>query len=366
MVYQGDMLSKTLVIGILILLIGMSVVSSTGNLSKSSFICKSNNPPYEPSDPIPPDGATNWTGGGLCWTGGDPDGDLVVYDVYLGNCSPPPKIIDNQSGNCTDLPWGWFDYNTTYYWKVVAWDGHGASTEGPIWSFTTEPNYSPDPAHDPIPPDGAINVPGDAILYWNSSDPNTGDTLTYDVFFCICFPPVLVNRNQSGTYYDPYGTNDMPLFEEYYWRIVTWDSEGEFTSSPIWSFTTQKEPNDPPTSPDIYGPPSGSPGIELCWAFISDDPNEHQIKYVIEWGDGESTETEFSTIAMEAYHTYEEEGEFILRAKAIDTHEAESDWTTLEVSMPKNKPFYFNHPIFNWLFEHFPNIFPVLRYILGQ
>ena len=77
-------------------------------------------------------------------------------------------------------------------------------------------------------------------------DPNSGDTLKYDVYFSIT-SPILVSQNQSDTYFDPYGTNDMPLFEEYYWRIVTWDREGESTSGPIWSFKTGINP--PPTNP---------------------------------------------------------------------------------------------------------------------
>jgi hypothetical protein len=28
-------------------------------------------------------------------------------------------------------------YSTDYYWKIVSWDNHGASTTGPIWDFTT-------------------------------------------------------------------------------------------------------------------------------------------------------------------------------------------------------------------------------------
>jgi hypothetical protein len=31
------------------------------------------------------------------------------------------------------------EYDTTYYWQIVAEDGSGDSTVGPIWSFTTEP-----------------------------------------------------------------------------------------------------------------------------------------------------------------------------------------------------------------------------------
>ena len=33
---------------------------------------------------------------------------------------------------------------TTYYWRVVAWDEQGASSSGPLWSFTTlEDDSSP-------------------------------------------------------------------------------------------------------------------------------------------------------------------------------------------------------------------------------
>ncbi len=51
--------------------------------------------------------------------------------------------------------------------------------------------------------------------------------------------------------------------------------------------------------------------------------------------------------------------------KSKDIHGAESDWGTLEVSMPKNKAFDLNFNLLSWLFERFPNAFPILRYMLG-
>ena len=172
-------MKKALVVGIIVLFIGMSITPSTGNISKTSFICKSNNPPYEPSNPIPPDGATNATPFCVAWTGGDPDGDLVIYDVYFGNTTPPPKVLSNISFTIY-CHTGGREFNTTYYWKIVAWDKHGASTAGPIWHFTTE-----------------------------------------------------------------------------------------------------LEPIEPPTSPDINGPTSGAIGVEYCWTFQSEDPNGDNIKYII-------------------------------------------------------------------------------------
>jgi len=95
-----------------------------------------NAPPYIPYDPVPSDGEKDViVGTDLSWKGGDPDGDFVKYDVYFGKNIPPPKKSENQS--LLEYDPGILEYDTTYYWKVVAWDEHGLKAEGPIWDFTT-------------------------------------------------------------------------------------------------------------------------------------------------------------------------------------------------------------------------------------
>ncbi|MBE3141782.1 MAG: hypothetical protein IMZ53_14495, partial [Thermoplasmata archaeon] len=96
-----------------------------------------NNPPNTPTTPAPANGTTNVPiNTQLSWTGGDPDlGDIVSYDIYFGTTNPPGKIIGNQSA--TTYNPGTLTNSTQYYWKIVAWDNHGASTVGPIWIFTT-------------------------------------------------------------------------------------------------------------------------------------------------------------------------------------------------------------------------------------
>lgn len=116
-----------------------------------SFTTQSNRAPNAPSVPSPHNYATNQpTTITLSWECGDPDGDAVTYDVYFGTSSNSmTKVSINQSGstlNIGDLRT--LSYETTYYWKVVAKDSEGATTEGPVWKFTTQsaptsPSYTP-------------------------------------------------------------------------------------------------------------------------------------------------------------------------------------------------------------------------------
>ncbi len=101
-----------------------------------------NKPPHIPSNPYPAHGSTSVnTNVDLSWTGSDPDGDPVTYDVYLGTSSTPSKVASNQTATSYDP--GILDLEKTYYWKIIAWDNHSAFTEGPVWWFSTGTNQPP-------------------------------------------------------------------------------------------------------------------------------------------------------------------------------------------------------------------------------
>ncbi len=100
-----------------------------------------NFPPFEPDEPIPANGAKGIEPeADLGWIGGDPNlGDSVSYDVYIGTSNPPPLVVTKQSEIFYDI--GRLVYNTTYYWQIVARDNHDTSRAGPVWSFTTKPEW---------------------------------------------------------------------------------------------------------------------------------------------------------------------------------------------------------------------------------
>ncbi|MBC8485461.1 MAG: PKD domain-containing protein [Bacteroidetes bacterium] len=95
-----------------------------------------NQPPTQPSNPSPDNGATeqpvNTT---LSWTCTDPENDPLTYDVYFSETNPPVLVSSGQTANIHDP--GTLNYNLTYYWKILAHDDNTNSTNGPVWNFTT-------------------------------------------------------------------------------------------------------------------------------------------------------------------------------------------------------------------------------------
>jgi len=199
----------------------------------------SNHAPYMPSGPLPSDGATDQSVDvDLNWTGGDPDGDAVTYDVYLeaGGTTPDVLVCDDTSTTACDP--GTLNYDTHYYWKVVARDEHGATTTGPIWDFVTEsaPNDPPNGPSSPSPSDGATDQSVDVDLNWTGGDPDD-DLVTYDVFLEAgdTTPDVLVCDDTSTTACDP-GT--LHYDTQYYWQVIAEDEHGATSSGGPWGFQT--------------------------------------------------------------------------------------------------------------------------------
>jgi hypothetical protein len=240
------------------------------------------NPPYAPYNPIPSDHAVDvGITTDISWTGGDPDPyDTVTYDVYFGTSSSPPQVVSNQSSTTYDP--GTLTYNTVYYWKIVAWDNHGASAVGSIWDFTTE-NLAPYQPSDPHPFDGQTGVDVNSTLTWTGGDPD-GDTVTYDVYFGTSNPPTIVIHNQTATSYNP-GTMDFTT--TYYWKIAAWDNHGASAVGPLWHFTTMAHLNHPPYVPSNPNPAEGSTNVsvttDLNWTGGDPDPGD-TVTYDVYFG----------------------------------------------------------------------------------
>jgi hypothetical protein len=136
-----------------------------------------NEPPNPPGSPNPDDNEIGVDiNADLSWLCNDPDGDDIIYDVFFEAEDPTPDILvsNDQAENIYDP--GTMEFGTVYYWQIVAIDEHEATTEGPIWSFTTRFNTSPDA---PIINGPIEGKPGTSYSYtFKSTDPE-GDNLYY-------------------------------------------------------------------------------------------------------------------------------------------------------------------------------------------
>lgn len=73
----------------------------------------------------------------LFWYGSDPDGDGLTYDVFFEAVDNTPDILVSDNQSFTTFEPGLLTTETVYYWQIIAQDEQGATTEGPIWTFTT-------------------------------------------------------------------------------------------------------------------------------------------------------------------------------------------------------------------------------------
>jgi len=286
-----------------------------------------NHPPYQPSNPNPENGSTGVRlDVVLNWTCGDPDGDPVTYDVYFGTNSTPPEVVSNQTATMYDP--GILNNNTSYYWKIIAWDNHSAFTEGPLWNFTTGINHPPYQPTNASPSNTSSGVDINVDLSWTGGDPDPGDTVTYDVYFGDSSPPPQVEWNQTITTYDP-GTLDNLV--TYYWKIVAWDDFNASAKGPIWYFTTVE--NQPPFPPSIIsGPAFGGLGINHSFSAITSDPEGDDVFYMWDWGDGNFSDWigpfDITNPVVTGY-IWNESGVYGIRVKAKDTFGEESDWSEI-------------------------------------
>jgi len=113
--------------------------------------------------------------------------------------------------------------------------------------------------------------------------------------------------------------------------------------------------NGRPLNPVIKGPTSGKKGENYVYTISSIDPNDDNITFCIDWGDntGEKCFGPYkSGEEVIVDYIWNDRGIYVIKVKSRDEYGAESDWTNLEVSMPKLK----SNNILQRLIEKYPII----------
>ena len=129
------------------------------------------------------------------------------------------------------------------------------------------------------------------------------------------------------------------------------------------TFVIEKLPHEnlPPLKPTINGPINGKIKTFYTYKFTSTDPEEDDIYYYIDWGDGTFTDWNGpygSGLGVKWPQSWDTSGTYIIKAKAKDIHGAESPWGTHEITIPRTRAT-------TYLWYHcFSECFPLLERLL--
>jgi hypothetical protein len=256
----------------------------------------------------------------------DPNGHIILYEWDWNNDG-----IFEENHTSPTATHSWSDRGCYPVTLKVTDNSSLIGMETKKVRVGNQPPYEPS---NPYPEDGTEYVPLNLTLSWTGGDPDSDDTVTYDVYFEKDNPtPHLVSKNQTVTFYIPGNLNQL---HTYYWKIVAWDNHGASTAGPIWHFSTNITPVPPP--PTIDGPQCGKVGIEYEYTFSVKDNGCNNISIYIVWGDGETNRTAFVEpgIEIKLNHTWYKKGNYLIMANAKDIYGLVGPWGTLSVTMPVN------------------------------
>ena len=181
----------------------------------------------------------------------------------------------------------------------------------------------------------------------------------------------LINWDDDSTTETDYYPSDTPAIITHSWEIKndyyitakaidTQNKEGEW-SEPYHIRIGDK----PPNKPDIYGPSKCVPKIQYDYDFTSIDPENDNISYDIDWGDGD-IEKDIGPLPsgtkLSLSHSWNISDTYIIRAQAKDEFDYYGNWSELKVTIPRNKAFNLN--LIEFLYERFPCLFPIIRQLL--
>jgi hypothetical protein len=85
-----------------------------------------------------------------------------------------------------------------------------------------------------------------------------------------------------------------------------------------------------PFPPEITGSTQGDVGRQMDFTFVTTDPGDSNVLYWVEWGDGNHTGwfgPAASGVPVTISHTWMEQGNYTITAKAKNMIDAESDWS---------------------------------------
>ena len=157
-------------------------------------------------------------------------------------------------------------------------------------------------------------------------------------------------NSQTGYIEEWLSQHQNPTFED----DATWDM----------CFKTYGRENMAPGAPTITGPSGGKPKTSYDFIFNAVDPDNDNVKYLIDWSDGTTDTTDFnpSGIDVKVSHKWTAKGTYVIKAKAQDIDGLIGLETTKTVTMPRYRAI--NSQLTKLLISYM-KVSPILQKIFG-
>jgi hypothetical protein len=281
--------------------------------------------------------------------------------------------LENKSGDFKNWTLGKAHaYSKDRMAPTVDWDPQYATWRAIIqgcllFADPAQKIKSPYPSNEPYTPGSPggedYGVPEEDYEFFASTTDPEGDKISYlfdwgDGEYSQWIGPVESGETVSAshTWYE---------LGDYEVRVRARDEWGVFSD---WSdvFVFPIVENTPPNVPDIDGPSNGKKDETYKFTIVTTDPDGQDVYYEIFWGDtGSGYVGPFPSDEPQVFeHTWNRFGRFTIKVKAKDATGEVSDLGkfTIKIGLPR----FTSNNILNMLFQNFPNMFPIIRQLLGQ
>jgi C1A family cysteine protease len=217
-------------------------------------------------------------------------------------------------------------------------------------------NIQPFKPKNVFPYDRATNVDPDVNISWNNCEDIDGDTVTYTIFMneglVVYDGKEVLVEGITNNYFQ---VEDLDKNKMYSFKVIAEDEHGSQHASDDITFVTR-----PPSPPTIEGPTDARIRRECTYTASTTDDDGEEYYWFFKWGDDEDTGWLGPYNAddkVSATHTWDDKDKYIIKVRYKEDG-LMSDWTTLEVSMPKNKVVC--TPLLHRLFDRYLTISTLL------
>ncbi len=191
--------------------------------------------------------------------------NATTYSVQVSTSNQFNNFFLNQNITSNSCPLSGLTNNTTYYWRVRAFNSSNTSVWTAIRSFSTG-NGSPQTPSLISPQNGASEVSVSPTLSWTS----VSNTQTYNLQVSTNSNFTETTTNLTGLQSTNQVVSSLSANTTYYWRVSATNTSGTSAWSAAWSFTTLNPGLNPP---ELSLPTNGATGVAvnttLAWNSVT-------------------------------------------------------------------------------------------------